>query len=143
MPRAHVNWNGDMRFKGIDRNGNSVLMEANKQNGGNGEGITPLELLLSALGGCAGIDIVTMLKARGQNLTSFDAEIEGNRKEILPKIFESVNVKFTFSGNLDENVVRRTVDLVMTKVCPIAAMLCATTNLKWCYEIIDAQRKDH
>ena len=135
MPKAHVSWTGDMKFNGIDRNGHIVLMEASPKYGGNGDGVAPLELLLSALGGCAGIDIVTMLKARKQNLISFDVEIEGVRKETLPKIFESVDVKFYLKGDLDEKVVTRVVDLVMTKICPIAAMLCASTNLKWNCEI--------
>ena len=136
MPKAHVTWEGKLQFNAEDRYGHQVLMEASPQYGGEGKGITPMELLLSALGGCAGIDIVTMLKARGQNLVSYEVELQGIRKEELPKTFESVEAKFYLKGDLDPDIVDRVMHLTMTKICPIAAMLGSTSKMKWCYEII-------
>lgn len=136
MPKAHVTWTGKLQFNAEDRYGHQVLMEASPQYGGEGKGITPMELLLSALGGCAGIDIVTMLKARGQNLVSYEVEIQGIRKEELPKTFQSVEVKFYLKGDLDPDIVDKVLHLTMAKICPIAVMLGSTSNMKWCYEII-------
>ena len=136
MPKAHISWKGNMQFIGQDRYGHEVLMEASPQYGGDGKGITPMEMLLAALGGCAGIDIVTMLKARGQNLASYDVAIEGVRRDEHPKTFREIEVKFTFGGQLDRAIVDRVVSITMTKLCPIAHMLDRTSSLKWSYEII-------
>jgi len=135
MPKAHVSWTGDMKFSGIDENGHVLLMEASPQYGGIGEGVTPVELLLSALGGCAGVAIVTMLRHRGQNLISLDVDLEGVKKITVPRMFETVKAKFYLKGDFDEKVVESVVDLVMTNISPVAEMLSGPTDLKWDYEI--------
>jgi len=138
MPKAHVTWKGKMQFVGQDRYDHEVLMEASPQYGGEGKGITPMEMLLAALGGCAGIDIVTMLKARGQNLASYDVAIEGVRRDEHPKSFKEIEVRFTFGGQLDRATVDRVVNLTMRRLCPIAHMLDKTSSLKWSCEIVGA-----
>ena len=135
MPKARVSWTGSMKFKGIDENGHVLLMEAGPKYGGKGEEATPVELLLSALGGCAGVAIVRMLIARGQNLISFDVDLEGVRKETEPRMLEKVNAKFYLKGDLDEKVVEKVIDLVMTSISPVAEMLSGPTNLDWSCEI--------
>lgn len=142
MPKAHISWKGDMQFMGQDRYGHAVLMEASPQYGGKGEGITPMELLLAALGGCAGIDIVTMLKARGQAVVAYDVEIEGVRRDEHPKTFRDVEVRFTLRGALDRAVVERVLSITMTKLCPIAYVLDKTSSLRWSYELISADEGD-
>ncbi len=137
MPKANVSWKGKMQFVGHDRYGHEVLMEASPQYGGEGKGITPMEMLLAALGGCAGIDIVTMLRARGQNLSSYDVSIEGVRRDENPKTFKEVEVRFTLGGQLDQAMVERVVNLTMSKLCPIAHMLDKTSSLRWSYEIVN------
>jgi len=135
MPKAHVSWTGGMKFSGIDGNGHVLLMEASPKYGGKGEEATPVELLLSALGGCAGVAIVRMLKARGQNLISFDVDLEGIKKVTEPRMLEKVNAKFYLKGDLDEKVVENVIDLVMTSISPVAEMLSGPTNLDWGCEI--------
>ena len=124
-----------MKFNGIDENGHVLLMEASPQYGGIGEGVTPVELLLSALGGCAGVAIVSMLRHRGQNLISLDVDLEGVRKVTVPRMFETVKAKFYLKGDFDEEVVKSVVDLVMTNISPVAEMLSGPTDLKWDCEI--------
>ncbi|MCS7098157.1 MAG: OsmC family protein [Candidatus Methanomethyliaceae archaeon] len=136
MPRATVIWNGDLKLIGRDSLGHEVLMEAHKRYGGTGTGITPMELFLMALGGCVGLEIVIMLKARNQNLVYYEAELEGTSKEEHPKILNKIYVKFRLKGNLDDDVVDKVVNLAMSKLCPIAAMLSSISEIKWSYEII-------
>ncbi|MCX8181705.1 MAG: OsmC family protein [Candidatus Methanomethyliaceae archaeon] len=135
MPKASVRWNGDLKLVGKDQFGHEVLMEAHKRYGGSGEGTTPMDLFLMALGGCASLEIITMLKSRNQNLTSLDVELEGIRREEHPRFFSKISVKFKFQGALDDNIVDRVVRLTMTKLCPIAAMLSNISEMKWSYEI--------
>ncbi|MCQ5374134.1 MAG: OsmC family protein [Candidatus Methanomethylicia archaeon] len=135
MPKASVTWNGDLKLVGRDQFGHEVLMEAHKRYGGSGEGTTPMDLFLIALGGCASLDIITMLKSRNQDLASLDVELEGIRREEHPRFFSKISIKFKLKGTLDDNIVERVVRLTMTKLCPIAAMLANISELKWSYEI--------
>ena len=125
-----------MKFEGIDSQGHTTLMEAHKNYGGSGEGITPMDLFLIALGGCAGIDIVGMLEARKQQLEAYEVVIDGERREDYPKFFKKIALRFILKGELDDNVVERVVALTMTKVCPIAAMLSKIAEVTWSYEIV-------
>ncbi len=135
MPEATVKWAGGLKFTGEDRLGHDVLMEASKTYGGEGQGFTPMELLLATLGGCAGIDIVSMLRARGQNLTGYEVAIKAVRREQLPRTFQKVTVRFTLKGDLNDEIVNRVVRLTMTKLCPIAVILGSTSELEWSYEL--------
>ncbi|MEM3484957.1 MAG: OsmC family protein [Candidatus Methanomethyliaceae archaeon] len=138
MPKASVRWKGDLKLIGEDQFGHRVLMEAHQRFGGSGEGTTPMDLFLMALGGCASLDIITMLKSRNQNLTSLEVELDGIRREEHPRIFSKISIKFKLQGVLDDNVVERVVRLTMTKLCPIAAMLSNISEMKWSYEISKA-----
>lgn len=136
MPHATVRWTGGLKFEGVDSQGHMTLMEAHKNYGGLGEGTTPMDLFLVALGGCAGIDIVTMLEARKQQLEAYEVTIDGERREEYPKFFKKIALRFVLKGNLDDNVVDRVVSLTMTKICPIAAMLSKIAEVTWSYEIV-------
>lgn len=94
-----------------------------------------MDLFLMALGGCASLDIITMLKSRNQGLASLDVELDGIRREEHPRFFSKISIKFKLKGALDDNVVDRVVRLTMTKLCPIAAILANISELKWSYEI--------
>lgn len=135
MPKASVKWVGDLKFQGNDGYGHTTFMDALKKHGGKGSEFTPMDLFLSALGGCAGIDIITMLNARGQHLTFFEVEMDAIKREEYPKFFKKISLKFMLKGELDDKVVERTIRLTMTKLCPIAAMLGEIAQLKWEYEI--------
>ncbi|MBM5805475.1 MAG: OsmC family protein [Candidatus Verstraetearchaeota archaeon] len=86
IARASVKRNGELRLIGKDQYGHEILMEMHKKYGGTSKGTTPMDLFLVALGGCAGLDIVTMLKARRQLLTSYEVKINGIRRKEQPKL---------------------------------------------------------
>lgn len=135
MPHATIRWTGGLKFEGMDSLGHLTIMEAHKNYGGLGEGTTPMDLFLIALGGCAGIDIVTMLEARKQELEAYEVIIDGERRDEHPRFFKKIVLRFILKGNLDDNVVDHVIRLTMTKVCPIAAMLSNVAEVTWSYEI--------
>jgi putative redox protein len=118
MARASVKWNGELKLIGKDQYGHEILMEMLKKYGGTGEGTTPMDLFLVALGGCAGLDIVTMLKARGQPLTSYEVKINGIKRKEHPKFFSKISLKFTPKGDLDDKIVDRVVHLNYDQALP-------------------------
>jgi putative redox protein len=115
---------GDFGFEAKDANGHIVRLDSNPEKGGVDFGVRPMQLLLMGLGGCSGIDIVSILKKQRQNVEGFEMKIEGERqKEVEPSLWESVKIIFELKGNIDMDKARRACQLSMDKYCSVAETL--------------------
>lgn len=134
--RASVTWAGNMDYIGEDSKGNRIVMEANQRFGGTGKGPIPLEIMLTSLGGCIGVDTRYYLLQRGLSFESLKVSIEGVRKDEIPRTFERVKVRLAIKGRIDPAAVREVVDQVMTKYCPIAVIFGSTSDMSWEVDLI-------
>ena len=83
-----------------------------------------MELLLHGLGGCTGMDIVSILKKMQVDLADFSIEITGERAPEHPKKYTHIHLGFKVAGkNIDLNKVNRAVELSQNKYCSVAASL--------------------
>ncbi len=122
--KVNVDWKGNMAFEGTGDSGQSVLLDAGPQVGGENKGARPMETLLSALGGCTGMDVVSILKKMRMDIESFQMEISGDRAEEHPKKFTKVNIIYKLIGNnLDEKKVRKAIDLTQETYCSVSKSL--------------------
>lgn len=126
-------------FEGRDSSGHTVKMDAAEEIGGHNSGIRPMQLLLMSLGGCSGIDIVSILKKQRQEVTNFNISIEGEReKDKIPALWKQVNVTFKFSGNIDADKAKKACALSIDKYCSVAATLrAAGCVVDWKVEVND------
>ena len=124
-------------FEGRDSNGHNVRMDAAGEIGGHNSGIRPMQLLLMSLGGCSGIDIVSILKKQRQEVKAFNISIEGEREQGKePALWKQVNVIFKFTGNVDEEKAKKACALSIDKYCSVAATLRAAGCLvDWKVEV--------
>jgi len=114
-------------FEGKDSYGHIVRMDAAQEIGGNNSGIRPMQLLLMSLGGCSGVDIVSILKKQRQDVKDFQMIIEGEReKDKEPALWKQVNVIFKFTGNVDADKATKACALSIDKYCSVAATLRAS-----------------
>jgi putative redox protein len=92
-----------------------------------------MQLLLMGLGGCSGIDIVSILKKQRQQVESFSIRIEGEREAGTdPSLWKEVNVLFELSGNIDPEKAQKACALSMDKYCSVAQTLRRSgTTLRW------------
>ncbi len=88
-----------------------------------GNGVTPMELLAVALGGCTAMDVVSILVKMRQPLESFNVEVSGERAEDHPKRFTSLEVVYRLKGDLDERKVERAISLSEDRYCSVEATL--------------------
>ena len=70
----------DYGFEGKDASGHTVKMDSSPESGGHNFGIRPMQMLLMGLGGCSGIDIVSILKKQKQTVEGFRILIDGERE---------------------------------------------------------------
>ncbi len=125
-------------LKATNEDGQSVLLDASPEIGGNNNGMRPMQLLISALGGCSTIDIVNILTKQRQKLTDIKVEIEANR-EIgkTPSLFTNIYVRFLLYGKIDETKAKKAVELSMDKYCSVARIIEKTAKINYSIEIKD------
>jgi putative redox protein len=97
-----------------------------------------MQLLLMGLGGCSGIDIVSILKKQRQAVEGFRMHIEGDRQHGKePSLWENVNIIFELKGPIDPDKAKKACELSMNKYCSVAATLReAHCNINWEVRII-------
>src|SRR3972149_583008 len=114
MVDVNVHWTGDMQFVGesVDT-GHSLVMDADKEHGGKNSGFRPMHLLLVALGGCTGMDVISVMKKKRQEVTALTINIGGERRVIEePHVYTRISVEYVFKGNkLSDAAVERAVKL--------------------------------
>jgi putative redox protein len=116
--------NGDFGFEATDALGHTVRTDSSPESGGKDFGIRPMQLLLMGLGGCSGIDIVSILHKQRQKVDNFRMTIEGDRetgKE--PSLWQNVHVGFDLKGDIDPDKAKKACELSMDKYCSVAATL--------------------
>lgn len=124
---------GDYGFEAKDSYGNVVRMDTSPETGGQQFGNRPMQLLLIALGGCSGIDIISILRKQKQEVTGFGAHIEGDRQAgVEPSLWQHVKLVFNLKGTIDFDKAKRACELSMNKYCSVAETLrLAGCELTW------------
>jgi putative redox protein len=120
-------------MEAVDEAGHKVLMDSSVENGGNNNGVRPMQMLLMGLGGCSAIDVAMILKKQRQEIKDFRIEIEGEReKGKEPSLWENAHVVFHLTGDIDPDKAARAVELSMNKYCSVAETLrAAGAKLTW------------
>jgi len=131
---SNVVWNGKMSFKAVAGTGHEVLMDASESSGGENSASRPKEMLLNGLGGCTGMDVVSILKKMRQLPEAFRMEIKADQTEEHPIVFSKIHITYYFKGELDHEKVRQAVELSQNKYCGVSEMLRKTAQVS--YEII-------
>ena len=85
---------------------------------------SPMDLLLSALGGCASVDAVLMMKKKRRDIVDFFVEVEGTRSEGVPAYYTDIELKFVLvSPNATEEEFEKVVALSVEKYCSVSSSL--------------------
>jgi len=126
-------------FEAMDENGHTARMDAAEAIGGHNSGFRPMQTLLMGLGGCGGVDIISILKKQKQEVKAFEMIITGERepgKE--PSLWKQVHIHFRFNGNIDKDKAHKACSLSIDKYCSVAATLrAAGCSIDWEIEIVN------
>lgn len=137
MIEAKVTLIEGMELKGEAISGHSVTMDAAEAHGGRNAGFRPMELILVGLGGCTGMDVLSILRKKKQNLTGFEVMVKGERSETHPKVYTEIKVEYIVKGkDISEEAVKKAILLSEEKYCSVEAMLRPTVRITSGYRII-------
>src|SRR5579872_4547374 len=116
--------NGDFGFEARDAAGHIARMDSSPETGGQDFGIRPMQMLLMGLGGCSGIDIVSILKKQRQTVEGFRMLIEGERESGKePSLWADIHIIFELKGDIDPDKAYKACALSIDKYCSVAATL--------------------
>ena len=132
--KAIVHYGGNDFFIGITPSGHSLVMETD---GERNSAATPVELLLVAVGGCMGADIVEILRKKREEVTDYRVEVIGERRDDFPRSFKKIQMHHIIQGrNVSEKSVKQAIELSDTKYCSVAASLRPTAQISSTFEIL-------
>jgi len=135
---ASVDLLDGMAFRATTGTGHEVVMDAAPEVGGGDAGPRPMEMLLVGLGGCTGMDVISMLRKMHQHVSGYEIRLSGERANDHPKIFTRIGVEHVVRGSdLSADAVRRAVELSATRYCSAAAMLNRAAHVEETYRVID------
>jgi putative redox protein len=120
---SRVTYKDGMAFD-VELQGFHFDVDAEPAVGGANRGPRPKALLLSALGGCTGMDVVSILKKMRMPFDSFAVDVTGELSDEHPKYFKTLHVRYQFTGKeLDRSKIERAVELSQKQYCGVTAML--------------------
>ena len=135
-----VKWLDGAMFIGESGSGHSVVMDGPEDLGGRNQSLRPMEMLLLGTGGCAIYDVIAMLKKARQQVTDCRVELQAERADAVPAVFETMTLHFVVTGhNLKESQVKRAVELSAEKYCSASIMFSAAgVAVKHSYAVEEA-----
>jgi putative redox protein len=136
---ATVTWKGRMSFSGTADTGFILPLGTNSDVGGDNDGFRPLELFAISLAGCSGMDVISILKKKKQDVTGYEVRVHAEQREERPHVFTHITVEHVVTGRqVSEEAVRRSIELSVTKYCAAQAMLSQVTQIEHTYLILEA-----
>ncbi|HWQ21267.1 MAG TPA: OsmC family protein [Clostridia bacterium] len=137
MLHAEVRQTEGLTFVARGPSNHWVVLDTSESGGGHGAGSSPMELLLMALGGCTGMDVVSILAKMKESHAGFRVELSGERAEEHPHRFTRIYVDYYLTGDsiLAENI-SKAIKLSAEKYCSVGASLMPGVALVHRYHII-------
>ena len=124
-------WMGKMQFNALV-NGHSVIMDAPERAGGEDNGPIPKPLILAALSGCTGMDIVALLRKSNEVINDFDIKVTGELSKQAPIQYVSIHLQYLFKAddNARQPVLQAVTDS-QEKYCGVSSMIKKLIPVTW------------
>ncbi len=136
---ATVKLETGMRFDAEAGSGHHVTLDAAEHGGGQNAGFRPMEMLLVGLGGCTGMDVISILRKKRQQVTGYEVHVSGIRAEDHPMVFVEITVEHIVTGHgVQPEAVERAIQLSKERYCGAGAMLGKVAHLTHTFRIVEA-----
>ena len=131
---VQVTWVQNEQFVGTDSTNHSIVLSTGKD----GTGAKPSDMLLVALGACAGVDVVGILVKKRQKLSGLQIQVDGQQDADPPWAFRKIHVEYIVRGQgISEKAVQQAVELSQEKYCSVAATIRGVAEITCSYQIVE------
>ncbi len=119
---VNIKWQGAMAFDAM-LPGGEITLDAEEKVGGTGRGVRPKPLMLTALAGCTGMDVASLMKKMRLEVDDFQVDVKAELTDEHPKHYKNVEVHYYFNGdNLNREKLQKCVDLSFDRYCGVIYM---------------------
>lgn len=124
-----VRWDSGLAFQ-VEQDGHRFILDAGPESGGRDLGPRPKALLLSGLGACTAIDVVSILEKMRVKIDGLEVQVSAEVRDEHPRIYTGIHVRYLFKGqDLPMDKLERAVQLSEDTYCGVAAMLRPTVPI--------------
>ncbi|HEY2139593.1 MAG TPA: OsmC family protein [Chthoniobacterales bacterium] len=134
MTEAKTIWIQNHRFDGSASSGHTIVVDGDKAAGN-----SPMELILIALCGCTGYDVVSILEKKREPFTSLEVRAQGERAADPPSVYTEIKLTYRVAGKVSRKSVEDAVRLSKEKYCSVSAMLEKTAKITTQIELLKAE----
>lgn len=135
--KTTIKYAGDEFFIGTSASGHAQTIDTKSNRKA---AASPLELLLLAVGSCTAIDVVSILEKKRQQVSDYQVEVTGTRRDEHPRSFTNINIHHIVYGRgVSAKAVADAVRLSEEKYCSVAANLKPAANITTSFEIIEIE----
>ncbi len=136
VKRVVARWVEGLEFQARTGSGHDITMDAKVEGGGKDHGASPMDLLLTGMAGCTGMDVVDILRKKRQQVSGLEIRVEGTRAESFPMVYTGIDVVYIVRGkNISPAAVEDAMRLSESKYCSASIMLGKTAKIQTRYEI--------
>ncbi len=131
-------WKDGLNYEGSDELGHSILISNEKDEEGKRKSFSPIELVALGLGGCGGMDVISILKKKKQDVHGLEIQVNPTRVETHPRVWSAVEITYIVSGkNIDPAAVERAIYISSEKYCSVHNMLKHSVEIKHSFQIVE------
>jgi putative redox protein len=128
--KVTTTWKNKMLLESDNPLGKNLLMESGPDFGGSNQGLSPKALMLSSLGGCTGLDLLSLLKKMRVEIEGFKVIVNGELTEEHPKYYDKVSIDYYFIGtDLNKENIKKAVSLSEERYCGVIKMFRALAEV--------------
>lgn len=134
---GRVSWKSEgMKFEGTTHSGFRFPLDSQPDQGHEAEAAKPMDLVLVALAGCTGMDVVSILQKKRQPVTGLEVVTRGVQASNPPNVYTEIHIEYVVHGEgVEPEAVERSIELSEGKYCSVSAMLGKTAKITTSYRL--------
>ncbi|MAQ76187.1 MAG: disulfide bond formation regulator [Aquimarina sp.] len=122
----------DYHFELKNERGHITYIDSKAEVGGHDLAPSPMEYVLMGVAGCSAIDIISILKKQRQEITAYEATVEGIRVPIDgAKPFKDILITVYLEGDVVPEKAQRAAQLSFDKYCSVSKTLEPTAKITY------------
>jgi putative redox protein len=130
-------WQGNYRFMVKNEKGIIAQFDSPTENGGEETALSPMENVLASLAACSSYDVISILRKKRQRISRFSAEITGERRNELPKVFTNIQIKYLIYGTQISKAAVESAINISEENCTVGQMLKNVVKVTSSFEILN------
>lgn len=134
-----ASWLDGLAFE-AEVDGHRIILDTEEKFGGKNRGPRPKPLMLVALAGCTGMDVISILQKMRVPVEKFRVVVKGDLTDEHPKHFYRMHIVYEFTGrNLPPEKLKQAIELSQDKYCGVSASYKKAMELTWEMKILESE----